>query len=237
MVDYLEALKRPFSDMKKLLVGIILGGIPLVNLIVVGYTLVCTSLTKIKVEKDNLPEWENYGDLFMKGLIAAIIGFILFIPNSLVLFGAFETIVTSPTVNQMLGGISPDTWNRIFAGEISEMQMQDWFAQNWTQFVPLVVSATPYIILGIIFGLVASYILPVIVLEWLKEDSFTAGFRWDVVKKTLSMDYLVNWIVVGIFGMIMSALFSRVPLLGTGIVVFVTGVFSYTVFAEIYEQL
>jgi hypothetical protein len=223
--------------MKKLLIGVILGGIPLVNLIVVGYTLVCTGLTKIKVNKDSLPEWENYGDLFMKGLISAIIGFIIFIPNSLVLFGAFETIVTSPTVNQMLGGISPDTWNRIFAGEITEMQMQDWFTQNWTQLVPLLLSATPYIILGIILGLIASYILPVIVLEWLKEDSFTAGFSLDVVKKTLSMDYLVNWIVVGIFGMIMSALFSRVPLLGTGIVVFVSGVFSYTVFAEIYEQL
>ena len=237
MVDYLEALKRPFSDMKKLLIGIFLGSIPIVNLIVVDYTLVCTSLTKIKVEKDNLPEWENYGDLFKKGLIAAIIGFILFIPNSLVLFGAFETVVTSPTVNQMLGGISPDTWNKIFTGEITEMQIQDWFAQNWTQFVPLLVSATPFIILGIILGLIASYILPVIVLEWLKEDSFTAAFRWEVVKKTLSMDYLVNWIVVGIFGMIMSALFSRVPLLGTGIVVFVSGVFSYTIFSEIYEEL
>lgn len=116
MVEYLEALKRPFSDMKKLLIGIILGGIPLINLIVVGYTLVCTGFTSVKISKDSLPEWENYGDLFMKGLMSAIIGFILFIPNSLVMFGAFESFITSSTVNQMLGGISPDTWNRLFSG-------------------------------------------------------------------------------------------------------------------------
>jgi hypothetical protein len=235
MVDFVEALKRPFSDTKKLVIGLILGSIPLVNLTVVGYTLVSTGFTKEKVKKDSLPEWDNYSNLFMKGLVSALIGAILFIPNTLVLFGAFETVVTSPVVNQILGGISPETWTRIFAGEITEMQMQDWFAQNWTRLVPLFLSATPYIILGSVLALVASYIMPVIILGWLKADSVSAGFSWEVVKKTATMDYLVNWIVVGIVGMIVSALLGWIPFLGTGITVYVTGVFSYTVFAEVYD--
>ena len=237
MVDFIEALKRPFSDIQKFLIGSLLGMIPLVNFIVTGYTLVCSGFTNIKVEKDSLPEWKNYGDLFMKGLVAALIGFLLFLPNSLVFFGAFGTIVSSPAVSQILGGISPYTWNRFFTGQITDMQMQDWFAQNWTRLVPLFLSATPYLILGSVLALVASYVMPVIILSWLKEDSVSAGFSGDVLKKALTMEYLGNWVVVGIFGIIISALLGWIPLLGSGISMYVTGVFSYTVFAEVYERV
>ena len=237
MVDFVKALKRPFSDIQKFLIGLLLGSIPLVNLTVIGYTLVSSGFTKEKVEKDSLPEWKNYGYLFMKGLVSALIGFLLFLPNSLVLFGAFGTIISSPVVSQMLGGISPETWSRFFAGEITEMQMQDWFAQNWTKLVPLFLSATPYLILGFVLALVASYILPVIILGWLKENRVSAGFSWEAVKKTATMDYLVNWIVVGIVGMIVSALLGWIPFLGAGITMYVTGVFSFTVFAEVYDKV
>ena len=237
MVEYVEALKRPFSDLNKLLIGVILGSIPIANLTVMGYTLVSTGFTKEKVDKDSLPEWKNYSDLFMKGLVAAIIGLLLFLPNTLVAFGAFGTIATSPVLNQMLGGISPATWNRIFTGQITDIEMQDWFAENWTQFIPILVSATPFIILGTVLAIIASYIMPVIILGWLKEDRVGAGFRWEVVKKALTTDYLINWIVVGIFGLILSALLGWIPLLGSGITMYVTGVFSYTVFAEVYERV
>jgi hypothetical protein len=237
MVDFVEALKRPFSDIQKLVIGLLLGSIPLVNLIVTGYTLVCTGFTKEKVEKHRLPEWGNYGDLFMKGFVAALIGFLLFLPNTLVLFGAFETVVTSPVVSQLLGGISHETWGKLFAGEITEMQIEDWFSQNWTQLVPLFLSATPYLILGSVLALLASYVMPVVILGWLKADNVGSGFSWDVVKKALTMDYLVNWIVVGIVGMIIGALLGWIPFLGNGITMYVTGVFSYTVFAEVFDRI
>lgn len=237
MVDYTEALKRPFSDLNKLIIGVILGSIPIVNLTVTGYTLVSTGFTKEKVEKGRLPEWKNYRDLFMKGLVSAIIGLILFLPNSIVAFGAFGTIATSPVLNQMLGGVSPETWNRLFTGQITDIDIQDWFAENWTQFIPLLVSASPFIILGIVLALIASYIMPVIILGWLKEDRVSAGFRWEVVTKAFTFDYLVNWIIVGIFGLIVSALLGWIPFLGSGITMYVTGVFSYTIFAEVYERV
>jgi hypothetical protein len=236
MVDYVEALKRPFSDLNKLLIGLVLGSIPIVNLTVTGYTLVSTGFTKVKVEKDSLPEWKNYRDLFMKGLVSALIGILVFLPNTLVLFSALGTVASSPVLNQVFGGISPETWNRFFAGEITDIQMQDWFAQNWTKFIPLLVSVTPYLLLGFLLALIASYILPVIILGWLKEDRVGAGFRWEVLTKAFTFDYLVNWIVVGIFGLILSALLGWIPFLGSGITMYVTGVFSYTVFAEVYER-
>ena len=52
-----------------------------------------------------------------------------------------------------------------------------------------------------------------------------------------TMDYLVNWIVVGFLTMIVSALLGWIPFIGNGITMYVIGVFSYTVFAEIYEKL
>jgi len=98
-------------------------------------------------------------------------------------------------------------------------------------------SATPFLILGSVLALAASYIFPVIILGWLKEDRVGAGFSWDVLKKAMTMEYLGNWIVVGIFSVIVSALLGWIPLLGSGISMYVTGVFSFTVFAEVYERV
>lgn len=39
MVDYIENIKKPFSDVKTLIIGIILSIIPIVNLLVSGYVL------------------------------------------------------------------------------------------------------------------------------------------------------------------------------------------------------
>lgn len=84
MVKYAEAIKRPFSDWKKLGIGGLMYLIPLVNIITglfaYGYGLLCAKTAKEK----KLPEWKNWGDLFVKGLLAAIIGIIYFIPAAIV---------------------------------------------------------------------------------------------------------------------------------------------------------
>lgn len=237
MVDYVEALKRPFLDIQKFLIGSVLGIIPLVNFIVTGYSLVCTGFTEVKVEKDTLPEWENYGNLFMKGLVVALIGFLLFLPVGLVLFGAYGTVVMSPVTSTLLGGVSPSDLNKLISGEITETQIENWFAQNWVQLVPLFLSATPFLILGAVLALLASYVMPVIILGWLKEGRVTGGFNWDIVKKAATLDYFVNWIGVRILAVVLGALVGWIPLIGTGISMYVIGVFSFTVFAEIYERI
>ena len=235
MVDLVKALKRPFSDINKFLIGTLLGIIPIVNFTVTGYTLVSTGFTEEKVERDSLPEWKNYGDLFVKGLVSVVIGIILFMPAALVLLGTFGTVIIFPALSMIFGGLSPETWNKLMTGQITEMQIQDWFAQNWTRFIPLLMSATPLLLLGALLALLAYYISPVAVLGWLKEGRFSAAFSWIVIKKAVTVDYLVNWIVVGILTMIVSAMLGWIPLIGNGITMYVLRVFSYTVFAEVYE--
>jgi len=77
-MDLKFALQRPFTDIKKLLIGILLSVIPLVNLFSFGYQIECARLTLKK--KKNLPEWKNWKELFINGLLYFIIVLIYFIP-------------------------------------------------------------------------------------------------------------------------------------------------------------
>ncbi|TRO49072.1 DUF4013 domain-containing protein, partial [Candidatus Bathyarchaeota archaeon] len=147
-IDFVEALRRPFSDTKKFLTGAVLGIIPIVNLTVVGYTMNSTGLTEEKAEGGGLPEWRNYGDLFKKGLMAAVIGFLLFLPALIVLFGTLGGVMFSPTMSVIFGGIPMDTWDKLAAGQITDIQIEGWFARNWTQFIPLFTNAAPFLLLG-----------------------------------------------------------------------------------------
>lgn len=235
-IDFVEALKRPFSDTKKLLIGTILGIIPIVNFTVIGYTLTSTGFTKEEVNKESLPEWENYVDLFMKGLVSVIIGIILFLPAALVLFGTLGTVIIAPAVNMILGGLPIETYNDLISGQVTEIEMQNWLAQNWQKFIPLFQNAAPLLLLGVLLGLVALYIMPAAILGWLKEDRLGAAFSMKTLRLTATLDYLVNWLIVGYLIGLVNTLLQWIPILGVGISMYVGGVFSYTVFSEIYER-
>ncbi|MEK6835887.1 MAG: DUF4013 domain-containing protein, partial [Nanoarchaeota archaeon] len=75
---YEEAIKRPFTDFKKLLIGILFSILPIINFIAIGYSLVAAKT----VFKQNyeLPKWEKFGNLFAKGLIAFLINIFYLIP-------------------------------------------------------------------------------------------------------------------------------------------------------------
>jgi len=235
-VDYVKALKRPFSDTRKFLVGTILGMIPIVNLTVIGYTLNSTGLAEDNGNRDGLPEWTNFVELFMKGLGTVAIGIIMLLPAGLILLGTFGSVITSPALSMIFGGVPMDTWNNYAAGQMTDIQMEDWFAQNWTEFIPVFTKAVPLLLLGGLLAAVAFYILPASILGWVKEDKFSAAFSWETVKMTMTLDYLVNWLIVGYLGGVLTSLLGWVPFLSTGIAMYVSGVFSYTVFAELYER-
>ena len=237
MINFVEALKRPFKDQKNILIGSLLGMIPIVNLAVIGYTLACTGLTEEKVMKDDLPEWKNYVDLFTKGLVAAIIGIILLLPAIAVLLGTVGTVLMSPALSIILGGLPIETTDAILEGAITDLQIEDWMTQNWTQFIPLIVNATPFLILGGLLAGLAMYIMPAAILGWLSEDSFSAAFSWKSLKMITSLDYLVNWLIVGYLAGLLGSLVGWVPWIGAGISLYVSGVFSYTVFSQVRENI
>jgi len=102
-MHYGEALKRPFTDFKKLLIGVLLGMIPIVNFFTHGYLLEC-SRTAMK-GRFNLPEWKNMGDLFVKGFFMNLISIIYFIPAVIIgLIIGFSTITKIFTTGTISSG-------------------------------------------------------------------------------------------------------------------------------------
>jgi len=67
-MEFEIAFKKPFTNFKKLLIGILISILPIVNLFATGYLLQVAKST-IKKKKE-LPEWSGWGDLFVNGLIA-----------------------------------------------------------------------------------------------------------------------------------------------------------------------
>lgn len=82
MADYSIAFKRPFQDIRKFLIGSVLFMVPFVNLVTsvfaYGYVLRCAK-TSMK-NRFELPEWRNWNDLFVKGLLASLIVLIYLLP-------------------------------------------------------------------------------------------------------------------------------------------------------------
>lgn len=75
---YLQAIKRPFSSVRRLLWGTVLLTIPIVNFLFFGYLYECTR--SAYKGREDIPEWGNYGHLFLNGLKMFIISVLYTIP-------------------------------------------------------------------------------------------------------------------------------------------------------------
>lgn len=95
-MDIIESVKFPSTDVgwvKKILIGGILLIIPIINFIIGGYYI--KTLRGSIEGKPGLPEWDDWGDLFIKGLMVAIIGFIYMLIPLIVLFVSIGGAVTA----------------------------------------------------------------------------------------------------------------------------------------------
>ncbi len=100
-MDYGKAFTFVFEDKKwvtKVLIGGILSLIPIVNLIVIGYGL--KALKNVaEGAAEPLPEWDDFADYFVQGLMSALGGLVWAIPSiALSMVMAFLDAVTR---NQM----------------------------------------------------------------------------------------------------------------------------------------
>ena len=100
MVNYESAIKRPFTDWKKLVIGVFLSIIPIVNFITYGYFIKCAKT------KDKLPEWDNIKDYFITGLMIVIIGSIYILPGFILMgLGLATGTIFGLTLNSIILGI------------------------------------------------------------------------------------------------------------------------------------
>jgi hypothetical protein len=102
-MDIVENIKYPTTDsewIKKVLIGGILLLIPILNFVCTGYYL---KVIKGSIEgRNNMPEWDDWGDLFIKGISVLIISLAyLIIP--IILISIIILIVSSSGL--LLAGI------------------------------------------------------------------------------------------------------------------------------------
>ncbi len=205
MVEYEKAIKRPFQDIKKLLIGAILNIIPIVNLIASGYIMKAAKGTMKK--KNDLPEWEDWGNLFVTGLIVAVIGFIYMIPGLaafLLSLGVvlFSTVPEAATISSIVaaGGIS------LILALI---------------LIPLAMLIMPMAIMRYLDK---------------GNFSAAFGFG-DILKKVFTGKYIVAWIIMLVYSIVVVGISMIIPIVGPAIGSFIAGVTSMTVFAEVYSEL
>jgi hypothetical protein len=209
MVNYTEAIKRPFSDIKTLAVGILISIIPIVNFIAMGYMLKCAKTAM--AGKKPLPEWEAYGNLFVKGVVAALIALAYVIIPVLIIGISLGTAILS-----YFGGVAAGMMGG--AGSMAAIG-----------------SAGIGIIVGGILYLIAMYFIPAALMNYAKTEQASSAFKLrEVFKKALSVDYLIVWLVVAVYAMILGVITSIIPIIGFGISSFVVGVTAFTLFGELY---
>jgi len=239
MVKYEEALKKPFTDLGRLILGIIFSGIPIVNLISQGFILECSGLGKNKPSK-KLPEWKKFGDLFVKGLISYIIIFIYMIPSMIVLTVAMGYAATS--ILPVLVGVMPEGFmSSLMAGQISTMELRTALSENIVFLLPSLITVglatLPLVLLGLVLLFTSVFLSPIAVLNYLKNKKFAKAFDFSfVITKALTGKYFLGWVVAGVIAIVLKLVLSPIPWIGPALAIFISGVIAYSLFGQIYRE-
>ena len=210
-MDFNLAIRRPFQDVTKLIIGCALNIVPIVNFLSMGYVLKSGSMTLKGNNK--LPEWQDWGDLFVKGLFSFIIGLIWLIPA--IVLGAigggaaFASVLTAGVSGGLsLGGLAGAGLLFLLAG---------------------------------LLGLIAAYFLPIAILGYVKTDKFGAAFDFSTVfKKALSGEYFVAWIISVVVALVLGIVGGIIPYLSIVLspaASFISMMIGITLIGSVYNKL
>ena len=228
MVNFGEAIKRPFQDFKKLGIGALMYMIPWVSIITgffsSGYGLECAK-TAIK-KKPNLPEWSDWGNLWTRGFLSFLISVIYFLPLALL-----SVLFVGPLILKMMGGIlssNPETF-------IEDLGLTG--SANYQLFA----------FLGL-FAVLIAYILPMALMFFVEKWNFSDAFKiGDIFKKAFTSKYFVAWIILIVYAMVIGFIVTLltaattvtviIPLILMGFWNMALTITSMTVFGEVYSEI
>jgi hypothetical protein len=245
MVNYEEAVKKPFTDLAKLFVGIILSAIPIVNWVAQGFIIECSSLGKNKSSK-KMPDWKNFGDLFLKGLLSYIIIFIYAIP-AIIVFAVTLGYVASSVFPSFVGIMPEGFISSVMAGQVAPKEgIGELISQNWMRLAPTIatvsVALVPLALIGMVLLVAAVYLSPIAVLNYLKNKSFGKAFDLGfVISKALTLKYLIVWLIAGITSMVLKSVLVSIswlgPWIGSAIAFFISSVIAYSLYGQAFKEI
>lgn len=223
MVKYTEAIKWPFSDWKKLAIGIAVSIIPIVSLIGTGYQLECAKLT-LKRKMKKLPEWENWGAMFVSGLLSSLISLAYMLPGIIIMFASIFSALTSIFINSL------------FTEQAIEEALKQAVLNNLGLFV-----------VGVLITIIGLFFTPMAIMNYVAKGSFGAAFDLGTVwKKTITGTYFVTVlfsigyalllaIPLSILSMILSFTIVIPPIIDAFMTI-TLGITLMTVYAQAYME-
>jgi len=236
-MKYEEALKKPFTDFKKLAIGTVLSIIPIVNFTILqGFAMESSGVGKAKASS-KMPEWKGWSYLFVKGLGATVVKLIYALP-ALAVMGFGIGIAMGDMFAMMANNLSPELTAQIMGrGFATNEQMVQVLAQNWYLALPGMMKAAPLVALGGILALLSSFMAPVAVLNYLSKKDFAAAFDLSrVMHKAFNTTYALAWITALLVGIVLLTVLSFVPLVGAPIALFALSVISYSLYGQAFKE-
>jgi hypothetical protein len=152
-MDIGKAFTFPFDDedwVKKLVIGAVLLIIPIANFITFGY-MIRTLRNVAEGQAKPLPEWDQWGDDFMKGLLVVVAAFIYSLP-----------IVLVNVITAILGAV---------AGSADSQSTQGVMA----------LCTTVLSCLSGLWGLVVGIVIPAAVVKYAEEGEFGSFFKFSEI--------------------------------------------------------
>src|SRR3989338_2777240 len=211
-MDLATAIQKPFTDIKKLLIGIVLSIVPIVNFFSIGFSLESSGLGRNK-KSAKMPEWDEWGDYFIKGLFAFVIGLLYAVPGVLIILVAI-------------------------GGAIFTMVGQGMMSGNMAQILPSLLAYGPIFLFGLLVLVLGSYVSSAAVLSYLEAKDFGKAFAFGkVFKKAFTGTFFAAWLVSVIGSVVLLMILGWIPYLGGPIAGFILGVFSYTLLGEAYASI
>lgn len=209
MVDFVEAIKLPFTNIKDTVVGIILFAIPIINLLALGY--VYETAKNTMKGKMQLAQWTNWSKLFVQGLLSVIISIIYAIP-ALIVAGVF---IGLPLLQALPG---------LMTGDMTALT---------AQFSTMGIG----IILTIILGLFMVLWSPIAVLHYINTGKFGSAFQLGTItKKVLTGTYIIAWIVSIVCFLVISAILAMIPFIGVFIGGYLATIIMVNMLAAAYKE-
>jgi len=230
MINYKETFKRPFQDLKKFIIGICILLIPTVLMLIIsdiifslvmviilipitiitysvfmGYVLICA---KTSIKKNyKLPEWNNWSDLFIKGILSIVISLVYMIPAIIFFFLALRSIPSEIIYSTTL------------------------------LTTPLGPGIAPLIIIGIMFLILYIYLIPLAIIKFSEYGIFSHAFDLKkIFKKAFKWKYLGIWFLIIIYTIVISLILSLIPFVGSPIANFITGITMVTAIGQYYSS-
>ncbi|HLE15500.1 MAG TPA: DUF4013 domain-containing protein [Anaerolineales bacterium] len=210
-MDIGKSFSFPFEDEKwlsKLLIGAIVAAIPIVNFAFTGYAVDTLKSVMAGMARP-LPDWVDWGEKFMKGLILALAGLVYSIPVICVSILALTPLLA-------------------ISGGQNTQEMQEGLA--WlTSGLGLAV-----LCFVVLYGLALSFFLPAMAINFARKGTFGSCFEIGGIVRIFSANmgkYLTAWLVTLLAGILVSVVVSVVfvvlnfiPCLGQILALFVSGV-------------